>query len=319
MVFLGALVVVLDPQGRIVRFNRACEQTTGFGSRQVTGKFLWDVFAPVEEREQFQALLEQLRNGALPNDHECHWVTRTNGGHSIAWSSMVLPDSSHLVATGVDITERNRLEKTILEISAREQQRIGQDLHDDLGQQLTGISFLCKAQERKLKEKSLPEAVGAATIVGLVSEAISATRELARRLAPWGSEALVPALERWSNEVETRFRVSCRLQCSEGVGVTDAPLSRQLYHIAQEAVHNAIKHGKARNIEIELTGSNGCCVLTIRDDGAGFPQVPERQPGIGLHIMRCRASMIRGSLDVQTPPAGGAIVTCRFPLLQANE
>lgn len=310
----GAFVIVLDPQGRILRFNRACEQTTGLDSDQAKGKFLWDVFAPDEERERFQTLLEQWRNEILPSEHECHWITRTSAGHSIAWSSMFLPNGPYLVATGVDITERNRLEKTILEISAREQQRIGQDLHDDLGQRLTGIALLCKAQEQKLIEKSLPEAAGAEKILGMVNEAISTTRELARRLAPWASQALVPALEQWAIEVEDRFRVSCRLHCSEAVRVLDESLSRHVYHIAQEAVHNAIKHGGAKHIEIGLTGSNGSCVLTIRDDGSGLPQVPENHSGLGLRIMRYRAKMIRGSLKVQTAANGGAVVTCRFPL-----
>src|SRR5208283_3596388 len=113
-----------------------------------------------------------------------------------------------LVSSAIrDITERKHMEKTILEISAREQRRIGQDLHDGLGQHLTGIAFMSKVQEQRLAEKSLPEAAEAARIVGLVNEAINTTRELAHGLLPVISDAhdLMSALKRWAGEVQDLF------------------------------------------------------------------------------------------------------------------
>ncbi|MGH9354080.1 MAG: sensor histidine kinase, partial [Terriglobia bacterium] len=116
------------------------------------------------------------------------------------------------------VTERKRLENTILDISAREQRRIGQDLHDGLGQHLTGIAFMSKVLEQKLEERSIPEAAEAAKIVKLVNEAINNTRELARGLLPVVSEAhgLMSALQQWANEVEDLFRISCWFQFRHG-------------------------------------------------------------------------------------------------------
>src|ERR1700732_178901 len=133
-------------------------------------------------------MFEQLRTDQIPNDYETYWVTRDGTQRLIAWSTTVLPGSNggpaYIIASGTDITERKRLEKAVLDISAREQRRIGQDLHDGLGQHLTGIAFMTKVQEKRLTEKSLPEAADAAKVVTLVNEAIYKTRELARGLMP---------------------------------------------------------------------------------------------------------------------------------------
>ena len=158
--------------------------------------------------------------------------------------------------------------------AAREQRRIGQDLHDGLGQHLTGIAFMTKVQEQKLKEQGLPHAAEAAKIVKLVNEAIHKTRELARGLSPVVPEShgLMSALQQLSAEVEDVFGVSCRLQCENPVLIHDVSVATHLYHISQEAVSNAIKHGKARKIEIGLAASDNRGVLTIRDDGSGVQE-----------------------------------------------
>ena len=122
-------------------------------------------------------------------DFEWHWLTGDGGPRLISWSGTVLPDAEghvrHIIATGIDITESKRLEKAILEISAREEHRIGQDLHDGLGQHLTGIAFMSKVLEQKLADKSDAEAADASKIVRLVNEAIHKTRELSRGCSRW--------------------------------------------------------------------------------------------------------------------------------------
>src|ERR1700736_5333890 len=173
---------------------------------------------------------------------------------------------------GFDITERKSLEEAILEISATEQRRIAQDLHDGLGQHLTGIAFMSKVLEEKLSDQSLPEAVEAAKIVKMVNQAIDNTRQLARGLHPVNSEplGLVSALKNWASEVESLFHIGCTLQCERPFHIHDVNLATHLYRIAQEAVHNAIRHGKAKNIEVGLSRKNETGTLTIRDDGEGF-------------------------------------------------
>jgi signal transduction histidine kinase len=224
--------------------------------------------------------------------------------------------SSYIIATGIDITERKHLEKALLDISAREQRRIGQDLHDGLGQHLTGIAFMAKVHEARLAEKSSSEARDAAKIVKLVNEAIHKTRELSRGLLPVvsDSQGLMSALQIWATEVEDLFGVSCRFQCERPVLIHDDTMATHLYHIAQEAVNNAIKHGQPRKVAIRLTAEHGQGTLTIRDDGKGIAETLSGAQGMGLHIMNYRAGMIGGVLEVKPDSNRGTVVICNFPI-----
>lgn len=321
---VGALVVVLDQEGRILRFNPACELTTGYSLADVQGKCIWDLFLLPEEVDRFKGIFEVLRTDLLPQDYQSCWVTRHGDQRLIAWTSTLLPGngetSTYIIATGIDITERKQLEKAILDISAREQRRIGQDLHDGLGQHLTGIAFMAKVHETKLAEKSWSETDDAAKIVKLVNEAIYKTRELARGLLPVvsDSQGLMSALQLCAAEVEDLFGVSCRLQCDIPVLIHDDALATHLYYIAQEAVNNAVKHSGAEKIVIRLSAEQGRGTLTIRDDGKGIPENLPGNHGMGLHIMNYRAGIIGGSLEVRRDTPRGTIVTCIFPVKDAG-
>src|ERR1700685_2032375 len=322
---VGALVVVLDPQGRIVRFNRACEQVSGYSFAEIKEKYFWDLCLVPEEAERFKIMVEQLRVENSARDYETSWVARDGSQRLIAWSSTILPGEdgtpAYIIATGIDITERKRLEKAILEISAEEQRRIGQDLHDGLGQHLTGIAFMSKVQEQKLAEKGLAEAAEAARIVGLVNDAINKTRELAHGLLPVISDShgLMSALKRWAAEVEDLFNISCCLRMDEPVLIHDANMSTHLYRIAQEAVNNAIKHGQAKNITISLFARNGNGTLKIENDGSRLPESSTDGSGMGMQIMNYRARMIGGSLKVESGGIRGITITCLFPLAKSKE
>ncbi|HMD19236.1 MAG TPA: PAS domain S-box protein [Alloacidobacterium sp.] len=317
---VGALVVVLDEEGRILRFNPACEITTGYSKEEVRGKCIWDLFLLPEEASRFRAIFEMLRTDLLPQDYQSCWMTRHGDQRLIAWTSTLLPGSgdtsNYIIATGIDITERKHLEKAILEISAREQRRIGQDLHDGLGQHLTGIAFMAKVHEAKLAEQKRAETSDAAKIVKLVNEAIHKTRELARGLLPVLSDAqgLMSALQLWAAEVEDLFGVSCRFECETPVLIHDVTMATHLYHIAQEAVNNAIKHGEAKEILIELVAEEGRGRLTIKDNGKGMMENRASTHGMGLHIMNYRAGMIGGALEIRRGLSRGTDVICSFPV-----
>jgi PAS domain S-box-containing protein len=317
---VGALVTVLDPDGRIVQFNRACELTTGYALEEVRGKRIWDFFVLPEEVERFKQMFSHLTVDELPQDYQSHWVTRHGTHRLIAWSSTMLPGSdgtpSYIIATGIDITEREQLERALLNISVREQRRIGQDLHDGLGQHLTGIAFMAKVHEEKLAAKQMPDAADAAKIVRLVNEAIHKTRELARGLLPVVSDAhgLMSALQVWAAEVEDLFGVCCRFECEPAVLIHDDGMATHLYHIAQEAVNNAIKHGHPRNIRIQLAAEEKWGSLLVTDDGVGIPEPRGSTPGMGLHIMSYRAGMVGGRLEVRPNAGGGTAISCIFPM-----
>jgi len=219
-----------------------------------------------------------------------------------------------------DITERKRLEKEILAISDREQCRIGQDLHDGLGQHLAGIEFLSQVLTQKLATRRQPEAQSATEIARLVREAISQTRQLARGLSPvvLESEGLMAALEELAAHTQKLFGVRISFECATPVLIDDHPVATHLFRIAQEAVSNAVKHGKPRKIGVSLKQSHDRTVLTVRDDGIGLPEPPPATNGLGLRIMQYRAGMIGATLRVQAEPGGGTSVICSWPRAAAR-
>jgi signal transduction histidine kinase len=216
--------------------------------------------------------------------------------------------------TGIihDLTERTTLEKQILEISDAEKRRIGQDLHDGLGQSLTGIGFKTKALETKLAAKGLPEAEGARQLAELVTEAITQSRAIARGLQPVSVErgGLMAALSELTSNLCDLFKINCVFDCPQRVPISNSGTAMHLYRIAQEAANNAIKHAHASQITIALGCAGGRTKLSIRDDGRGFAAGTSTASGTGLHIMRYRAAMIGGRLEVASQPGAGTIVSC---------
>lgn len=214
-----------------------------------------------------------------------------------------------------EMEARLRLEAEILEISEREQQRIGQDLHDDLGQQLAGIWCLTQAVETSLSDEKSPSAESVSKITGLLKDALALTRALARGLHPVAlqSGGVIAALDELTTRTSNMFRVTCTCKCPRQLDL-DNTTATHLYRIAQEAVTNAVKHGKSRAIEIELSSNRHQTALSVKDDGNGIPKLDPQYKGMGLRIMNYRADMIGGSLEVQCNPKGkGTIVTCTIP------
>jgi PAS domain S-box-containing protein len=316
---VGTLVLVLDPRMRIIQFNRVCEETTGYSFADVRSRFIWDLMTIPEQAERLRTALQEVQDGHPIEDFELAWESRGGSRRLISWSLTALrgPDGApqYFIAAGTDITVRKRLEAAVMEVSGREQRRIGQDLHDGLGQLLTGIAFMSKVQEERLAERGAPEAAEASKIVRLVNEAIHKARELSRGLMPGLAKpsGLMSSLEQMAHEIEEVFGVSCWFSSDEPLLVHDAAVASHLYHIAQEAVSNAIKHGKAARVEIELHRGHTSGVLTVRDTGCGIAPGIHSHTGMGLDIMKHRAKMIGGALTIRSNPSG-TIVTCRFPV-----
>ena len=212
-----------------------------------------------------------------------------------------------------EIERRKLLEKELLSIVEHERQRIGQELHDSIGQQLTGIAFMMEVLGEKLMAKSLTnELLYAERINSCVGLATEQTRNLAKGLHPIGLDknALVSALRELASSTEQLFDVSCHLKCKNPVSINDVSVAMNLYRIAQEAVTNAIKHGNAKNILVSLVAERGHLRLTVENDGLNFPTKGGMRDGMGLRIMRHRAEVINSSLEICKGSNGGTIVTC---------
>jgi len=219
----------------------------------------------------------------------------------------------HVLHMSYDISERKRLESQLLEISDREQARIGQDIHDGLCQKLVSLAFDANLLQRKLAAKKRPEAAAADRIANLLDESITESRQLSRGLFPirLQTQGLVPALEELAQSASERFRLSCRFQTDATELSLPQAIATQLYRIAQEAVNNAARHSQPREISIELSSQNGEVTLTIKDDGHGLkPEARENGNGMGLHIMDYRARAIRGVLELESSETGGTRVSC---------
>jgi signal transduction histidine kinase len=215
------------------------------------------------------------------------------------------------------LNRANLAERRIISISEDTQQRIGRELHDDLGQLMTGISFMSTVLFKKLTDHGYAEAQDASNITTLVNEAISKTRSMARGLYPVElKEAGLPAmLESLANNVESIYSIKCELDC-EGKYRTNDPLAEiNLFRIAQEAVNNAIKHSKPTKITLKLTSGSTGTTLKIVENGSGISgggglNVKE---GLGMRSMQYRASLLGGTFSIISPPDGGTCVAINVP------
>ncbi len=213
------------------------------------------------------------------------------------------------------MAERERLERELLETSEREQRRIGHDLHDSLGQHLTGAALAGQVLEKKLASKGLAEAEDAGKVVALVEEGISLSRNLAKGLHPIEIEAagLMRALEELASTSSDILKIPCQFECDLPVLIGDAATARHLYRIAQEAITNAARHGKANNIRITLECDDEGIAVRVRDDGTGLPDPLPKARGMGLRIMAHRAEMIGARFEARRDAAGGTVVSCVLP------
>ncbi len=214
-----------------------------------------------------------------------------------------------------EMAQRQRLEEEILQISEREQRRIGHDLHDSLCQHLTGTALAGQVLHEHLAAKAMPEAADAGKVVELVEEGISLARNLSRGLYPVEMEAegLMAAFQELAKNISKATKVRCVFECDQPVLIHDDAAATHLYRIAQEAVQNALRHGKPQRIGISLSERAGQVNLTIEDDGVGLPEAGTSSTGLGTRIMAYRAAMIGGACSIEPAATGGTLVTCSFP------
>jgi PAS domain S-box-containing protein len=304
------------PDPRVVYINPAFADATGYARDKVIGH-------PLSTIASLSRVQQRLRDG-LPQGtnflEEISTYQTAQGERWGEWRVGPVQDragkNSHWLIIFRDITERKRLEKEILEISDQERRRLGQDLHDGLCQHLAGIELMSQVLEQKLASKSKSAATRVGEIARHVREAISQTRALARGLSPvtLESEGLASALQELAANTEKMFGIGCRVECAGKVTIPSNAAATHVYRIAQEAVSNAIKHGRASEIVIRLERSKNRVSLRVIDNGKGFPKVPADQKGMGLRIMQYRAGMIGASLVFEQNRSRGVTLACSVPM-----
>jgi PAS domain S-box-containing protein len=310
------MVFTHDLLGRITSINQAGEQVLQFRREEILSRNLVE-FVAEEQRVAARQWLDQVVKGAELPPGEWNFVNASGQRIRLEISTrMVESDGEAVEVEGIarDITERKRLESEILEISTREQRRIGHDLHDGVCQQLAGIAYRLDILSDQLQEKGVAESAEADRIGSLIHEAISQTRGAARGLYPVRLEedGLVSALEELAANTGSLFNLRCRFSCEDPPPAMAKEVSLHLYYIVQEAVVNAAKHGKATDVAISLTRTDDRFVLEVQDNGAGFPWPDAGRTGMGIRIMRYRARVIGATLDLKSQRGQGTQVSCVF-------
>jgi two-component system, LuxR family, sensor kinase FixL len=312
-------IITIDERGIIDSLNPAAERLFGYSSAELVGKNV-KVLMPSPYREEHDGYVANyMRTGrariiGIGREVVGQRKDGTVFPMDLAVSEVKLQHRRLFTGFVRDITERKRLEQEILEISNREQRRIGQDLHDGLCQELAGIEIMAQVLEEDLRSKQA--AAQANKIARHVRQAISHTRMLARGLSPVEVEAngLMAALDELSKSASALFRINCRFHCPRPVLVKDNAAATHLYRIAQEAINNAVKHGHAMEVTIELTAKGRARRLRIVNNGSDFKKPKEDSSGMGLRIMKYRADVIGANLAIQSVDGGGGVVvTCDLP------
>lgn len=311
-------VAVVNEQGIVEITNPAFDRMFGYGRGDLIGRNIKELTNGALTQRGRLPLTNRV---SLSMDFEAQ--RRDGSGFAAAGvlSRFEVAGRNHSLVVLQDVSERKQLERAILLAVNREQYRIGNDLHDGLGQELTGIALMLRGVAGRLLTEYpaiLPEVE---SITRLVSNAIENTRALARGLSPVNLErgGLQDALEGLAMNAMELYGVqvafSHRLHAGKTIG---AELANHLYRIAQEAVRNAVRHGQARTIRLHLTVTRAKVSLAITDDGIGLPEHAMDAAGMGLKIMRYRARMLGGEVQFERVEPTGTRVVCECPLEISN-
>lgn len=315
-------VIGSNLEGKIISWNSGAEKIFGYRREEVMGQNI-SILTPPFYPNEMPEVLDHLRLGVETDHYET--IRQKKDGDIINVSVKVSPIRNHLdkingaSVIARDVTSRKQLEREVLEISEKERKRIGQDLHDSLGQKLTGISLQVKALENRLRKQDHEESDTVRSIAAMINDAILQTRSLAKNLltVTLQNQGLSVALQELASFSEETYGVQtvCRTEyepCDE----LQAVVGVQLYHIAQEAVTNAIRHSDADLIEILIGFDDSELILEVRDNGNG--SILQKSGGIGLKIMEFRSGMIDGRLSFYGREGEGSTVTCRVPALRSS-
>jgi len=318
-------IITIGPRGSIKSFNKTAEKLFGYPVKEVVGRNVKMLMPEPYHAEHDDYLDRYLETGKRKIIGIGREVTgRRKDGTTfpmyLAVSEVKLPGQHIFTGIVRDISEQRRLEQEILRISEHERQRIGQDLHDGLGQMLTGIGLITKNLAQQLGKDNHPLAEEAEEISNLIKQADEQARSLARGLVPveFDERGLEAALERLKNNAEKLFSIDCTLEVLGDIDFDDATQAIHLYRIAQEGVSNAVKHGGADKVSIHLASTDQYLRLRVMDNGSGFTENWDSDGGLGVRIMQFRSRLIGGNLEISDVPQKGATITCTVPIISQS-
>lgn len=308
-------IITIDEKGTVRTFNRAAEKLFKFASSEVIGKNV-HMLMPQPYRREHDGYMKNYQNTGqrkiIGIGREVTGKRKDGSTFPMYLAVSEVNANGQRLYTGIirDITEQRRLEQEVLRISEHERHRIGQDLHDGLGQMLTGITLINKNIAASLSEEGHPLAKEVNEITALVKEADEYARSLSRNLIPveLDSSGLVTALHRLTQNAERLFSIECTLHNVLNIHFDDPTSLTHMYRIVQEATSNAVKHGGASKVAISMETDNTKLVVKIKDNGTGFNKDWDKQKGLGVRIMKFRARLIGANFEIENNAADGATI-----------
>jgi PAS domain S-box-containing protein len=299
--------------GRFLEVNDRFLELSGYERGEVIGKTPSELgfFLADEDRDR---MLELIRTNQSLRNHELS-VRRKDGVRRdglISGDVITIEGERSFIAILVDVTEMKELQKEMSTAIEEERQRIGRDLHDDLGQILTGATFLLQSLKEDLRDSPLLDEVS--KIEELIRNAVTKTRNISRVLSPVEivENNLVAALEEMVIQIEKIFVISCQVHCVDDIVVPDSQVATNLFYIVREAVTNALKHSYANSIDIFLRIDAGTIIIEVRDDGIGLKDQSGGKGGLGMRIMKYRAGLIGARVDYEASKEKGCAVVVTF-------
>lgn len=311
-------IIIINRMGHIKRFNRAAQRIFGYSNEDVLNKNVSTLMPDSYARNHDSYIRNYLTTGKrkiIGIGREVQGL-RKNGEvfpMELAVSEFESEGQHFFAGIVRDISERRRLENEILRTSERERRRVGQDLHDGLGQMLTGIGLISGNLTRRLMEENHDLADEMSEITELMREADRLSRNIARGLVPveMAGEGMNAALSQLCENAQRLFSIECTYSSSGETELSDAGAATNLYRIAQECVSNAVKHGRASQVDVQLVRTqDGDLQLTVSDNGVGFPEELSVDRGMGVDIMHHRARVINAQLSITDGEEGGTVITC---------
>lgn len=317
--FAAIGMAIVSPQGRFLRVNQAMCRIVGYGADELLQSDFQSITHPDDLFIDLSFTQEMLQAKRSHYDLEKRYLHKD--GH-IIWISLsvsLVRDEHgaplYFISQIQDISERRRLEQSLGELMSSEQQQLGRDLHDGLGQELTGLSLLASAFATSAERSGSPLAADARALVQIATTAVATCRDIVRGVSPLteSNGGLAEGLQRLVSRADALG--SCRVKFRD---VRDAPLNlnwyarNQLYRIAQEALNNALAHSLAHNIEVLLQIDSRTVRIQVADDGRGF-SAAAKDSGFGIATMRFRAAAVNARLSLDANPGGGTAVICDCP------